>query len=183
MEDKKWYVIRCSSGKEKKAKKHIESEIEKQNLSELVSRLIIPTRKEVYVKSGKKVSRDVNYYPGYVLIEANLNVEIQHIIKETSGVLSILGGKTKDGKDKPEPLRNDEIKKILGKIDDSLDESEGTKLNFVIGENVVISDGPFTNFNGTVEEINEDKKRVKVAIKIFGRKTPVELEFSQIIKN
>jgi transcription termination/antitermination protein NusG len=183
MEEMKWYVIRCSSGKEKKAKKHIESEIEKQNLKEFVNRLIIPTRKEIYVKSGKKVSRDVNYYPGYLLVEANLNDVIQHIIKETSGVLNILGGKDKSGKDKPEPLRNDEIKKILGKIDDSFEDGEKTKFNFIIGENVIIAEGPFTNFNGTVEEINEDKKRVKVAIKIFGRKTPVELEFSQIIKN
>jgi transcriptional antiterminator NusG len=183
MEEKKWYVIRCSSGQEKKAKKHIESEIEKQNLSENVSRLVIPTRKEVYVKSGKKVSRDVNYYPGYVLIEANLTGEIQHLIKETSGVLSILGGKDNHGKDKPEPLRNDEVKKILGKIDDLSEEMEKSKVNFVIGENVTIAEGPFTNFNGTVEEINEDKRRVKVGIKIFGRKTPVELEFGQIIKN
>jgi transcriptional antiterminator NusG len=183
MEEKKWYVIRCASGKEKKAKKHIENEINKQSLQEYVSRLIIPTKKEVYVKSGKKISRDVNYYPGYILIESNLKGEIQHLIKETPGVLSILGGKNRDGKDRPEPLRQDDIKKILSKMDDLLDAEIGTKFNFIIGESVVIADGPFANFNGTIEEINEDKKRVKIAIKIFGRKTPVELEFSQIVKN
>lgn len=182
MEEMKWYVIRCSSGQEKKAKSQIESELERQNLNENVSRLIIPTRKEIYVKSGKKVSRDVNYYPGYVLIEANLTGEIQHIIKETNGVLSILGTKDK-GKDKPEPLRPDEVKKILGRMDELKEEGLKSSYSFVVGENVTIAEGPFTNFNGTVEEINEDKRRVKVGIKIFGRNTPVELEFNQIIKN
>lgn len=183
MEEKKWYVIRCSSGQEKKAKKHMESEFANQNLNEFVSRLIIPTRKEVYIKGGKKVSRDVNYYPGYILIEADLTGEIQHVIKETSGVISILGTKDKNGKDIPEPIRPDEIKKILGKIDDSLDAESSSKFDFIIGESVIIADGPFLNFNGTVEDINFDKKRVKVAIKIFGRKTPVELEFGQVVKN
>jgi transcriptional antiterminator NusG len=183
MGEMKWYVIRCSSGQEKKAKKHIESELNNQNLNEFVSRLVIPTRKEVYVKGGKKVSRDVNYYPGYILIEADLTGEIQHVIKETSGVISILGSKDKHGKDIPETIRPEEIRKILGKIDDLAEDAASSKFNFIIGENIVIADGPFSNFNGTVEEINEDKKRVKVAIKIFGRKTPVELEFSQIVKN
>jgi len=183
MEEKKWYVIRCSSGQEKKAKKHIESEFVRQNLIEHVSRMVIPTRKEVYVKNGKKVNRDVNYYPGYILIEADLNVELQHVIKETKGVISILGGRDKSGKDIPDPIRPDEVKKILGKIDELADDGEHAKMDFIVGENIVISDGPFANFNGCIEEINEEKKRLKVSIKIFGRKTPVELDFSQIIKN
>ena len=179
----KWYVIRCSSGQEKKAKKHIEGELIKQNLNEHVSRLIIPTRKEVYIKNGKKVNRDVNFYPGYILIESDLRVEIQHLIKETNGVISILGGKDKKGKDMPEPMRSEEIDKILFKMDESMAESSKTTHDFIVGESVVISEGPFVNFNGTIEEINEDKKRLKISIKIFGRKTPVELEFSQVIKN
>lgn len=183
MEEMKWYVIRCSSGQEKKAKKHIESEFNKQNLNEFVNRLIIPTRKEFYVKNGKKVSREVNYYPGYILIESDLRVEIQHVIKETNGVINILGSKDKNGKEKPDPLRVDEVKKILGKIDDVAEEGELTKHDFVINEVVTIAEGPFANFSGTIEEINEDKRRMKVAIKIFGRKTPVELEFSQVVKN
>jgi len=181
--ENKWYVIRCSSGKEKKAYKHIEKEFEKQNLNEFVTRMVIPTRKEVYVKNGKKVNREVNYYPGYILIEADLRGEIQHIIKETSGVISILGGKDKNGKDVPDAIRPEEVKKILGKIDALAEAGDSTKLDFVTGENIVISEGPFANFNGCIEEINEEKKRLKVSIKIFGRKTPVELDFAQVIKN
>lgn len=180
--ENKWYVIRCSSGQEKKAYKHIEKELEKQKLNEFVNRMVIPTRKEVYVKNGKKISRDVNYFPGYVLIETHLNPEVQHVIKETPGVINILGGKDKHGKDIPEPIRPDEVRKILGKIDNLADGID-TKTDFVIGENVVISEGPFTNFNGTIEEINLDKKKLKISIKIFGRKTPVDLDFTQVIKN
>lgn len=179
----KWYVIRCSSGQERKAKKHIESELVKQNLNESVSRLIIPTRKEVYIKNGKKVNRDVNYYPGYILIESDLRVEIQHLIKETNGVISILGGKDKKGKDMPEPMRKDEIEKILGKMDETINDGSKTTHDFIVGESIIIAEGPFLNFNGTIEDINEDKKKLKISIKIFGRKTPVELEFSQVIKN
>lgn len=183
MEEKKWYVIRCSSGQEKKAKKHIETTFIKQNLVDYVSRMVIPTRKEVYVKNGKKVNRDVNYYPGYVLIEADMNPEIQHVILETNGVISILSDKGKDGKDKVQPLRHDEVVRILGKIDALAEAGASSKLDFIIGENIVISEGPFANFNGCVEGINEEKKRLKVSIKIFGRKTPVELDYSQVIKN
>jgi len=183
MEEMKWYVIRCASGQEKKAKKYIESELVKQKLDENIARLIIPTRKEMYLKNGKKVSRDVNFYPGYILIEANLNTDIQHVINETTGVLNILGARDKSGKNKPEALRPDEVLKILGKIDDSISEVQKTKHGFILGESVVISEGPFANFNGNIEEINEEKKRMKVSIKIFGRKTPVELDFSQVLKN
>lgn len=183
MQEKKWYVIRCSSGQEKKAKKHIEAVFIRQNLNDYVSRMVIPTRKEVYVKNGKKINREVNYYPGYVLIETDMNPEIQHVILETSGVISILSEKDKDGKDKVQPLRNEEVVRILGRIDALTESSELAKSDFVVGESVVISDGPFANFNGCVEEINSDKKRLKVSIKIFGRKTPVELDYSQIIKN
>lgn len=181
--ESKWYVIRCSSGQEKKAYKHIEKEFEKQNLNDFVNRMVIPTRKEVYVKNGKKISRDVNYYPGYILIETDLRPEIQHVIKETSGVISILGSKGKNGEDKYDPLRPDEVKKILGKIDALSESGETAVMDFVIGENVVISDGPFANFNATIEEINEEKRKLKVSIKIFGRKTPVELDYIQVIKN
>lgn len=183
MEEMKWYVIRCASGQEKKAKKYIEGEINSQNLNEFVSRLIIPTRKELYIKNGKKVSRDVNYYPGYVLIEGCLNEQIQHIIGNTNGVINILGSKDKKGKNNPEYLREEDINKILGKIDESKEVETQYKIDFIIGENVIISEGPFINFNGSIEEINTDKKKLKVSIKIFGRRTPVELDFSQVIKN
>jgi transcriptional antiterminator NusG len=173
-----WYVIRCSSGQEKKAYKHIDAEFKKQNLYESVKRMIIPTRKEVYVKNGKKVNREVNYFPGYILIETEMGPEIQHIIKETTGVISILGSK-----DKPEPIRPEEVRRILGKIDDLNDEEASAKLDFVVGENIVISEGPFANFNAVIEEINAEKKKLKVGIKIFGRRTPMDIDFSQVIKN
>jgi len=178
MEEMKWYVIRCSSGQEKKAYKHIDSEINIQKINETVKRMVIPTRKEVYIKNGKKVNREVNFYPGYILIETYMTPDIQHIIKETKGVISILGTK-----DKPDPIRPEEVKKILGRIDILSDDGETAKMDFVVGEGIVISEGPFANFNATIEEINEDKKRLKVAIKIFGRRTPVEIDFSQVIKN
>lgn len=183
MEEMKWYVIRCANGQERKAKKYIENEFTKQNLDEYVSRLVIPTRKEIYLKKGKKVSREVNFYPGYILIEANLNKELQHIINETTGVLNILGSKDKSGKNKPEPLRQDEVIKILGKIDENITRANETRHGFIVGENVTISDGPFASFNGNIEEINEEKRRLKVSIRIFERRTPVELDFSQVIKN
>lgn len=178
VDEMKWYVIRCYSGNEKKAKKGIDHELLKQNLYEThVARMIIPTRKEVYVKNGKKISRDVNFYPGYVLIETNMSVEVQHIIKGAQGVMSILGSK-----DKPEPMSKEEVKRILGKIDDLKEDGEKSKSYFVMGESVVITDGPFSNFNATVEEINDDKKKLKVAIKIFGRKTLVDIDFTQVTR-
>ena len=177
MEEMKWYVIRCTSGKEKKAKKHIEDEVVKKNLNESVSRLVIPTMKEMYIRNGKKVNREINYYPGYVLIEANLKPELRGVIKETQGVINILGTK-----ENPSPIRDEEVKRILSKIDNLKDESS-SKIDFIIGESVIISDGPFTNFNASIEEINEEKKRLKVGIKIFGRKTLVDIDYSQVIKN
>ena len=174
----RWYVIRCYSGNEKKAKKHIDHEFMEQNLYDKhVTRMIIPTRKEVYIKNGKKISRDVNFYPGYVLIETNMSPEVQHIIKNAQGVMSILGSK-----DAPEPLRDDEVKRILGKIDDLNEASENIKSYFIVGESIIITDGPFANFNATVEEVNEEKKKLKASIKIFGRKTPVEIDFTQVTK-
>lgn len=179
VDEKRWYVIRCYSGNEKKAKKHIDSEFIKLGLYEgAVSRMVIPTRKEIYVKNGKKINREVNFFPGYVLIETNMSADVQHVINNAPGVMSILGSKEKS-KEKPEPLRENEVLRILGKIDDA---ETTTKIDFVVGENIVISEGPFASFNATIEEINEDKKRLKASIKIFGRRTPVEIDFSQVVK-
>jgi len=183
VDEKRWYVIRCYSGNEKKAKKHIDSEFTKMGLYEsAVARMVIPTRKEIYVKNGKKVNRDVNFYPGYVLIETTMSPDVQHVIKNAPGVMSILGSKdSKSKEEKPEPLKEDEVRRILGKIDDAVD-NPSNKIDFIIGENIVIAEGPFASFNATIEEINEDKRRLKASIKIFGRKTPVEIDFSQVVK-
>ena len=176
-EEMKWYVIRTNNGWEKKVKKYFENEIEKYGLKEKISQIVIPTHKEFYVKNGKKISRDTNYFPGYVLIEADMCGEFTGILKMTPGALNFLGKKGS-----PEPLKDSEVKRILGKLDESKEKAEIIN-SFVIGENVTISEGPFAKFNATVEEINEDRKRLKVSVKIFGRKTPVDIEFSQVIKD
>lgn len=171
----KWYVIRTGSGWEKKVKKYFENEIEKYGLKSRVSQVVIPTHKEYYVKNGKKITREVNYFPGYVLFEADMCGEFTGILKNTPGALHFLGPKNGP----PEPLRESEVKKILGKIDEMSENPESMKIPFTIGESIIITDGPFANFNGTVDDINEEKKKITVSVKIFGRKTPLTLDYNQ----
>jgi len=175
----KWYVIRTSSGWEKKVKKYFENEIVKYGLKERVAQIVIPTHKEFYVKNGKKVNREVNFFPGYVLVEADMCGEFTGILKTTPGAMHFLGT-AKGGK--PEALKESEVKRILGTLDQLNEGPDFIKDPFIIGENVLINDGPFANFNATVEEINEEKKRLKVSVKIFGRRTPVDIEFGQVKK-
>ncbi|MBC7865530.1 MAG: transcription termination/antitermination factor NusG [Bacteroidia bacterium] len=175
--EKKWYVVRAISGQEKKVKQYIEVEINRLKLNDFVSQVLIPTEKIFQIRNGKKVAKERSFYPGYVLIEAVLAGEISHIIKNITGVIGFLG-ETKGGD--PVPMRTSEVNRILGKVDE-LAEAEGTITNpFVIGENVKVINGPFNGFTGVIEEINEEKKKIKVAVKIFGRKTPVELGFGEV---
>lgn len=175
----KWYVIRAISGQEKKIKLHIESELSKSNLNNFVSQILIPTEKIIQIRKGKKITKERNFFPGYILVEANLNGEIKHFIRNIPGVLGFLT-ETKGGE--PIPLRPSEINRLLGKVDE-LSESEGTiETNFIIGESVKIINGPFNGFTGIIEEINTEKKKLKVTVKIFGRKTPVELNFGEVEK-
>lgn len=177
--DKKWYVIKAISGQEKKVKAYIESELARLNLSNFVSQVLIPTEKIIQIRSGKKITKERNYFPGYILIEANLNGEVKHTIRNTPGVLGFLT-EIKGGE--PIPLRPSEINRILGKVDE-LTESEGTvETNYVLGESVKIINGPFNGFTGMIEEINTEKKKLRVTVKIFGRKTPVELNFGEVEK-
>jgi transcriptional antiterminator NusG len=178
MSNMRWYVIRSNSGWEKRVKKQFESEIEKYGLKDKVSQIVIPTHKEFYVKNGKKVTREVNYFPGYILLEAEMCGEFTGILKSITGALHFLGPKGGT----PEPLRDVEVARILGKLDEMNESPDSVKIPFVIGENVTISDGPFANFNATVDEINEEKRRITVSVKIFGRKTPLTLEFNQLRK-
>jgi len=178
---KKWYVIRAAGGKEKKAKEYIENEIKRLNLQDYVSQVLIPTEKIYQVKNGKKVSMERIFYPGYILIEAALTGEIQHLIRNLPHVSGFLAEKT--GKDKePVPLRVSEVNRILGRVDELADMDEENITPFIIGEAVKVIDGPFNGFDGTVEEIAEDKKKLKVMVKIFGRKTLLELNFVQVVK-
>jgi transcriptional antiterminator NusG len=174
---KKWYVVRAVSGKEKKVKEYIESEISRLGLQDFLSQVLIPTEKVYQVRKGKKISKERNYFPGYVLIEAALVGEITHIIRNIPNVLGFLGTGNE-----PSPMRASEVKRILGKVDELAEQSEGINVPFIVGETVKVVDGPFNSFSGVIEEINEEKKKLKVMVKIFGRKTPLELTFMQVEK-
>lgn len=174
---KKWYVVRAMSGNEKKVKQYLESEISRLNLQEFISQILIPTEKVYQVRKGKNVPKERNYLPGYVLIEAVLVGEIPHIIRNIPGVLGFLGSK-----DEPIPLRPAEVNRILGKVDELSEQGAELNIPFIVGENVTVIDGPFNSFSGVIEEINEEKKKLKVMVKIFGRKTPLELSFQQVAK-
>ena len=174
---KKGYVVRAISGQEKKVKQYIEVEITRLKLNDYVSQVLIPTEKVIQIRNGKKTTKERSFYPGYVLIEANLSGEVPHIIKNITGVIGFLG-ESKGGD--PVPMRISEVNRILGKVDE-LTESEGTVAsNYMVGESVKVINGPFNGFNGVIEEVMEDKKKIKVTVKIFGRKTPVELNFGEV---
>jgi len=177
--NKKWYVVRAISGKEKKVKGLIELEVKRNNLEGFVQQVLIPTEKIFQIRNGKKISKERNFFPGYVLIEAELVGEVPHVIKGVNNVIGFLGAEK--GGD-PVPLRLSEVKRILGKVDELADSEEEMSIPFVVGESVKVIDGPFNNFNGVIEEINEEKKKLKVMVKIFGRKTPLELGYMQVEK-
>jgi len=176
---KKWYVIRAISGQEKKVKQYLESEIVRAGLSDYVSQVLIPMEKYYQIKDGKKVSKERSFYPGYILIEANLLGEVPHVIQNTTGVIGFLGAKG----EAPAPLRISEVNRILGKVDELADSEEVINVPYVVGETVKVTDGPFNSFSGIIEEVNEEKKKLKVMVKIFGRKTPLELNYVQVENN
>jgi transcription termination/antitermination protein NusG len=178
MLDFKWYVVRVISGREEKIKGHIMAEVEKSKISDYVKQVIVPFEKVVQLRNGKKITKEKNFYPGYILIEAVLDSEIEHVIKNVSGVFDFLGTK-----DSAIPLRQTEVNRILGKIQASNEMGEQIEVPFLVGEPVKIIDGPFSGFNGIIEEINEEKKKLKVVVKIFGRRTPVELNYMQVEKS
>ena len=176
---KKWYVVRAISGKENKVKDFIELEIKRNNLEDFVSQVLIPKEKIFQIRNGKKVSKERNFFPGYVMIEADLVGEVPHLIRGVNNVIGFLGAEK--GGD-PVPLRPSEVLRILGKVDELAESEEELNIPYVVGESVKVIDGPFNNFNGVIEEINEEKKKLKVMVKIFGRKTPLELGYMQVEK-
>jgi len=173
----KWYVVRAVSGSEKKVKQYIDNEISRLNLQDFVTQVLVPTEKVYQIRKGKKVSKEKNYFPGYILIEAILSGEIIHTIKGIPGILGFLGTKGE-----PVPMRPSEVRRILGQMDELLDKDEELSEPFIIGETVKVIDGPFNSFTGIIEEVNDEKKKLKVMVKIFGRKTPLELGFLQVEK-
>lgn len=185
MGEQKWYVLRVISGQEKKIKIYLESEIARNNLEDFIPQVLIPSEKVYEMRNGKKRIRERNFFPGYVLVSADLSHgEAYHVVKSVPGVIGFLGSNDKgDGSSKtPVPLRQSEINRILGKVDeiDTLEEKLGTP--FIVGETVKVMDGPFSGFTGAVEEVFEERKKLNVMVKIFGRNTPVELNYMQVEK-
>lgn len=176
---KKWYVIRAVSGQENKVKTYIENEVSRLGMSDYVAQVLVPTEKVVQIRDGKKINKDKVYFPGYVLIEASLSGELPHIIKSLNGVIGFLG-EVKGGD--PVPLRKQEVNRMLGKVDEFSIKEDAVAIPFVIGEVVKVIDGPFNGFNGSVESVNEEKRKIEVMVKIFGRKTPLELSYMQVEK-
>jgi transcriptional antiterminator NusG len=172
-------VLRAIGGKEKKVKEYIENEVARLKLEDYVSQVLIPTEKVYQIRNGKKISKERNFYPGYVLVEALLVGEVPHVLKNITHVIGFLGQK---GSEDPTPLRLTEVNRILGKVDELAAGDEELNTPFYVGEPVKVIDGPFNSFTGIIEEVNDEKKKLKVMVKIFGRKTPLELSFMQVEK-
>jgi len=180
MEEKKWYVLRVVAGKEMKTKSYIDLEVQRNSWTEIIKQILVPTEKVYKIKAGKKVIKERIFFPGYILIEADhlrFKPDMAQTIRQVSGVINFLGANNL-----PTPLRKAEVNRILGKVDE-MEEATGNALEpYLVGENVKIIDGPFNDFPAIIEEVMEDKKKLKVVVKIFGRKTPVELQYFQVEK-
>lgn len=183
MSELKWYVVRAVSGQERKVKNYLENEISRQKLSDFVPQVLIPAEKVYEMRNGKKRVRERNFFPGYVLVFADLtNGEVKHIIDSIPGVIGFLGSNDGRASKTPVPLRQSEVNRILGKVDDVTESTEKLETPFIVGETVKVMDGPFNGFAGTVEEVFEERKKLNVMVKIFGRNTPVELNYMQVEK-
>ena len=172
----RWYVIHVYSGFEKKVAAAIREQAEQKGVAERFEEILVPTEEVVEVKRGAKVSSERKIFPGYVLIKMDLDDETWHLVKNTAKVTGFLGGRGK-----PLPISDAEAARIIHQIQEGIERPKPS-ITFEIGEQVRVSDGPFTSFNGVVEDVDEEKSRVKVAVSIFGRATPVELEYSQVEK-
>jgi len=186
----RWYSVKTVSGQEKKLKAYIESELDRENLSAFVQQILIPLEKVVQLRRGKKVTVERNFFPGYIFIEADIQTEREgkRIItgsgKEVITTITAITGVAKflQTNDDPEPLRQSEVNRFLGKVDELNDAPENVEVPYMVGETVKVIDGPFNGFSGVIEGINEEKKKLKVIVKIFGRRTPLELNYIQVEK-
>jgi transcriptional antiterminator NusG len=172
--NKKWYVIRTFSGHEGKVKAYIEEEALRLKLDDRITNVLVPSEKVFEIKDGKKKSKTKTFFPGYILVEVILDKETKHLIVNTPSVMSFVGTKGE-----PVPLQPEEIRRLLGSMEEHK-ETEIVDVPFIIGDAVKVIDGPFNNFNGFVQEINKERMKLKVMVSIFGRKTPIELDFSQV---
>ena len=180
MSELKWYVLKAISGQESKVKTYIETEIKRVGYESYVTQVIIPTEKVIQMRNGKKILKERPYYPGYLMVEANLTGEIPHMIKNIPGVISFLS-LTKGGD--PVPMRKSEVNRMLGRMDELSEFAVDVEIPFVVGESIKVIDGPFNGFNGVIEKIHEDKKKLEVKVRIFGRETPLELSYMQVEKH
>lgn len=172
---KKWYVLRTFSGHEKKVKQYLTSEIERLGLQDKLSEIMIPTETVFEMRSGKKRTRERTFFPGYILIQATMDSELQHVVTGVPSVVGFLGGGNN-----ATPLRPEEVTRILGQVVEASESGEKPEIPFLEGDAVKVVDGPFNNFTGFVDEVYPDKMKVRVLVSIFGRKTPLELDYLQI---
>lgn len=175
---KAWYVLRAISGKEAKVKEVIEAQMRNTDLGKYVFQVLIPTEKVLTVRGGKKVVKEKNLYSGYVFIEAILHGEIEHELRNTTNVIDFLRGRGANAK--IESLRQSEVQRMLGMADEMAEVTDDGINDYLVGESVKVINGPFSGFAGEIEEVDREKKKLKVSVKIFGRKTPLVLENSQV---
>ena len=175
--DLRWYVVHAYSGMEKAVERNIKERINRAGMQHMFGDILVPTEEVVEIKNGQKRTSERRFYPGYVLVQMIMNDDTWHLVKHTNKVTGFVGG----AKTRPAPISDEEVAKIMGQMEEGV-EKPRHKVEFTVGEYVRVKDGPFTDFNGTVEEVNYEKSKVRVSVTIFGRATPVELEFSQVEK-
>lgn len=175
---KRWYVLRAISGKEAKVKEVLDASIKNTDLGKFVSQVLIPTEKVYTTRNGKKVLKEKNLYSGYVFVEAELTGDVIYELRNTTNVIDFLRGRDKNAK--PEPIRESDVARMLGVADELSNPDEESLNNFIVGEKVKVNYGPFNGFTGEIAEVNREKRKLKVMVKVFDRKTPLELDNSQV---
>ena len=175
--NKRWYVVHAYSGMEKAVERNIKERINRAGMQDMFGEILVPTEEVVEIKNGQKKTTERKFFPGYVLVEMVMDDDTWHLVKHTNKVTGFVGG----AKNRPAPISEAEVMKIVNQMQEGT-EKPRHKVEFVVGEYVRVKDGPFTDFNGSVEDVNYEKSKVRVSVTIFGRSTPVELEFSQIEK-
>ena len=175
--DLRWYVVHAYSGMEKAVERNIQERIQRAGMQSKFGRILVPMEEVVEVKNGQKKTTERKFFPGYVLVEMVMDDDTWHLVKHTNKVTGFVGG----AKNRPAPISESEVMKIVNQMQEGTDKPRH-KIEFVVGEFVRVKEGPFTDFNGSVEDVNYEKSKVRVSVTIFGRSTPVELEFSQIEK-